>query len=124
MERATSYPQIVGQVVRGQRELQDIKLLAMAENAGMKSESGWSRVETGDTTMTVSQLRKAAVRLGKDPWQIIKEADHIAAGLTDAGVKVHDDKPKGLGKWLLGGAAILTVLAGAAAYSQTKNTGS
>jgi transcriptional regulator with XRE-family HTH domain len=122
MEAATSYMQIVGQVVRGRREMQGIALLSMAEAADLATVSGWSRVETGDTTMTLAQLRKAARLLNMDPWVLVQQADTIAAQLEASGMTVHDEKPKNVGKWLLGGAALLAVVAGAAAAASKKKT--
>lgn len=120
MEQSTSYVQILGQVVRGRREMKAIPLLAMAEAADLASVSGWSRVETGDTTMTLVQLRKAARTLGVEPWVLVKQADTIAAQLEASGMTVHDEKPKNLGKWLVGGAAILAAVAGVAAVTSKK----
>lgn len=122
MQRETFYGQIVGQVIRGRRELQGINLLTMAESVTLASASGWSRVETGDTTMNLSQLRKAAKKLGVEPWAMIHQADLIAAQLEASGVTVHDDKPKNLRKWLLGGAGILALVAGAAAAASSTRT--
>jgi len=123
-QQQTSYGQIVGQVIRGRREMQGINLLAMAESVALATPSGWSRVETGDTAMTLAQLRKAAKTLGMPPADIVRQADIIATQLEASGVKVHDEKPKNLGKWLLGGAGILALFAaGAAAASKaTKDT--
>ncbi len=110
----TFYGQILGQVIRGRREVLGITLLAMAESVALATPSGWSRVETGDTAMTVGQLRKAAKKLGMEPAAIVRQADVIASQLEASGIVVHDDKPKNVGKWLLGGAGILALVAGAA----------
>lgn len=122
MEQATSYIQIVGQVVRGRRELKGIPLLAMAKAADLSTVSGWSRVETGDTMMTLAQLRKAARALGVEPWRLVQQADNIAAQLEASGMTVHDEKPKYEGKWLLGGVAILAAVAGVAAATSKKKS--
>jgi transcriptional regulator with XRE-family HTH domain len=119
-QQQTSYGQIVGQVIRGRREMQGINLLAMAESVALATPSGWSRVETGDTAMTLSQLRKAAKKLGVDPADVVREADVIAAQLETTGVMVHDEKPKNLGKVLLGGAGILALFAAGAAIAASK----
>jgi hypothetical protein len=115
-----SYAQIVGQVIRGRREVQGINLLTMAKSLDLETPSGWSRVETGDSVMTMTQLRRAARKLGVAPAEIVREADVIAAQLEATGVVVHDDKPKTLGKVLLGGAGILAVLAAGAAMAASK----
>lgn len=122
MEQETFYGQIVGQVIRGRREMQGINLLTMAESVALATPSGWSRVETGDTAMTLAQLRKAAKKLGMEPAAIVRQADVIATQLEASGVVVHDDKPKNLGKWLLGGAGILALVAAGAAAAAAKTT--
>lgn len=123
MQAETFYGQIVGQVIRGRRELQGCNVATMAESVQMASASGWSRVETGDTTITVSQLRKAARKLEMEPWELLHQADVISTQIESSGVTVHDEKPKNVGKWLLGGAAILALVAGAAAaVKKTQNT--
>jgi transcriptional regulator with XRE-family HTH domain len=123
-DQETFYGQIVGQVIRGRREMQGINLLAMAESMALATPSGWSRVETGDTAMTLAQLRKAAKKLGMEPADIVQQADALASQLEASGVVVNDEKPKNVGKWLLGGAGILALVAagaaGASAVSKAK----
>lgn len=120
---ATFYGQILGQVVRGRRELQGMTLQAMATGVALASPSGWSRVETGETAMTVGQLRRAARRLGVAPWVLVRQADLMADQLERSGVTVGDEKPKDveMGKWLLGGAGLLALIAGAAVAAATKD---
>jgi transcriptional regulator with XRE-family HTH domain len=116
------YGQILGQVVRGRRELQGMTLQAMATGVALASPSGWSRVETGETAMTVGQLRRAARRLGVAPWVLVRQADIMADQLERSGVTVGDEKPRDveMGKWLLGGAGLLALIAGAAVAAATK----
>ena len=71
--------------------------------------------------MTLAQLRKAAKALGMEPSEIVRQADLLTKQLEANGVIVHDDKQKDIGKWLLGGAGILAlVAAGAVAAAATK----
>jgi ribosomal protein L12E/L44/L45/RPP1/RPP2 len=65
--------------------------------------------------MTLAQLRKAAHALNLEPWTIIQQTDLLVSQLAQNGVLVHDEKPKDVQKWLLGGAALLALVAGAAA---------
>lgn len=85
------YAQVLGQVVRGARELQGVSLAAMARAMGL-STSGWSRVETGVTTMTVSQLARAARHLKTAPWELVRQADCLVAQLAKGTVVVHDEE--------------------------------
>ncbi|MCC6651556.1 MAG: helix-turn-helix transcriptional regulator [Candidatus Eisenbacteria bacterium] len=98
-------------------------LQAMATGVALASPSGWSRVETGETAMTVGQLRRAARRLGVAPWVLVRQADLMADQLEGSGVAVGDEKPKDveMGKWLLGGAGLLALIAGAAVAAATKD---
>lgn len=59
-----------------------IDLPTMAKEMGM-SASGWSRVESGDTTMTVAKLRRAAKALRIEPWVLVQQADIIVASSRD-----------------------------------------
>jgi transcriptional regulator with XRE-family HTH domain len=123
MQQVTFYGQLVGQVIRGRREMQQLSLMTMAKSAALASPSGWSRIETGDTSMTLVQLRKAAHTLGMEPSDILRQADHLAGQLQASGVVVHDEKPKDIGRWLLlGGAGILALVAAGAAAAAATNT--
>ena len=73
-KKSPLYAQVVGEQVRMWRRLKKITLTDMAKAAGL-SQSGWSRVETGDTTMTVEQLRIACKMLGVAPWTLLRHAD-------------------------------------------------
>lgn len=119
---ATSYTQILGQVIRGQREMRRLGLLEVAKAVGLSSPSGWSRVETGDTTITLAQLRKAARVLKVTPTALVQQADALAARVEASGVTVHDEKPKtDMGPMLLGGAALLALVAAAAAAANNED---
>lgn len=106
----TYYSQVVGHVVRGHRELQGLSLAEMAESIGLSS-SGWSRVETGHTTMTVVHLVRAARRLGMPPWEIVRQADLVVSWLEARGVVVHDSRPAGLDKMLSAAELLALVVA-------------
>jgi len=67
----TSYSARVGRAVRYLREVAGISLTEMADRCGVLTVSGWSRVETGATTMTVDQLQRAAKAIGKKPSEIL-----------------------------------------------------
>jgi transcriptional regulator with XRE-family HTH domain len=77
------YAGIVGRALRMRREIVGISLSAFAREMGITT-SGWSRVETGDTVMTVAQLSAACHVLAVDPWQIIRHADALTKELDGA----------------------------------------
>ena len=69
-----SYTRVLGLTVRRHREIRGINLTTMAKRMEM-SVSGWSRVETGATTMTVDQLCRAAKAIKLEAWLIVKQAE-------------------------------------------------
>jgi len=107
---ATSYPAIVGTVLRARRDLQDVSAAAMADAAGFATRSGWTRVESGETTPTANHIRMAARRLGCQPWEIVRDADAMAARLEAAGVVVLGGQIDD-GQKLLHGPALLALAA-------------
>jgi transcriptional regulator with XRE-family HTH domain len=85
------YTALVGQVLlrhRGRLGLQQSEL-AEALNA---SQPAYSRIEQGDTTLSISQLRAIAHRLGMRPGEILREADSLADQLRAQGVDVTGEK--------------------------------
>jgi transcriptional regulator with XRE-family HTH domain len=76
-----SYSAIVGRIIRLHRELLGISLDEMAKRVHLKSPSGWSRVETGDTPITIDRLYEAAKILKTTSTQLLKEADGIEASI-------------------------------------------
>ena len=59
-----------------------VSLEAMAKALGYKDSSEWSRVETGDTEMTLTMLWRAADRLGTSPAALVKMADDLTEDLA------------------------------------------
>ncbi len=85
------YTALVGQVIlrhRGRLGLHQSDLAA----ALTVSQSAYSRIEQGDTTISISQLRVVARRLGIRPGDILSEADDLAERLRSQGVEVSDEK--------------------------------
>jgi transcriptional regulator with XRE-family HTH domain len=76
-----TYAAILGRVVRLHREMQGKSLDVIAKDLGFKSVSGWSRIETGDVTMNVNQLRAVSRCLGVKPASLVQAADDLADGL-------------------------------------------
>jgi transcriptional regulator with XRE-family HTH domain len=72
--KVPSYSTVVGRFVRLERECKKISLSAFASDLGYSS-SGWSRVETGKTPMSVNQLRRACEILGTQPHKLLEEVD-------------------------------------------------
>jgi transcriptional regulator with XRE-family HTH domain len=75
------YAEIVGRVVRLHRTAHQIPLATFAKTMGVTL-SGWSRVETGDSTMRVDQLSRAATALKTAPHVLVAEADALYRSVT------------------------------------------
>lgn len=85
------YTALLGRILQHHR---DIRRLNQSDVASVLriSQSAYSRIEQGDTTISVAQLRLIARQLGLAPWQVLQEADSLAARLGKQGVEVSDEK--------------------------------
>lgn len=104
------YTALVGQVLlrhRGRMGLHQSDLAA----ALTVSQSAYSRVEQGDTTISISQLRVIARRLGIKPGDILIEADGLAERLRLQGVAVSDEKGKNPAAVMIGLGILAAILA-------------
>ncbi len=86
-----TYPTLVGRILAQQREGRDIKQGDLAERLGL-SQSAYSRLESGESVMNLSQLRNVGALLGLQPAQILKWADQYEALLRQQGVDVVSEK--------------------------------
>jgi len=88
---AIPYTALVGQVLLGHRGRKSLHQNDLATALGV-SQSAYSRIEHGDTTISISQLRVIARRLGIAPGDLLREADGLAELLRMQGVEVGDEK--------------------------------
>ena len=86
-----TYPALVGRILAQKREAHGIKQGALATALGM-SQSAYSRLESGDSVMNLSQLRNATAQLGLQPAQVLSWADQYEARLRQQGVEVISEK--------------------------------
>lgn len=109
------YNVLVGKVVQQRRESSGKSQTEVALAAGM-TQSAYSRIELGQTALSVSHLRSIARALNFKADAVIAEADRIAAQLEIQGVKVPDEKPENgdaaKSALLIGLGILLAVLAG------------
>ena len=82
-----TYPALVGQVVAHQRSARGIKQGELATALGL-SQSAYSRLESGDSVLNLSQLNSIAQRLGVPPARILDLADQYQMRLHQQGVEV------------------------------------
>jgi transcriptional regulator with XRE-family HTH domain len=85
------YPVLVGQIVQAHRNRLGLHQSQVASAMGL-SRSAYSRIETGDTSMSLSQLRPLARSLGFASSQLLAEVDNYANQLEAGGVSVPDVK--------------------------------
>lgn len=69
----------------------DIKQGDLAKALGL-SQSAYSRLESGDSVLNLSQLRNVAKWLGKQPSEVLQMADQYEAQLRLQGVDVISEK--------------------------------
>lgn len=87
-----TYPALVGKILAQQREARSIKQGDLAATLGL-SQSAYSRLESGDSVLNLSQLRNAARELGLQPGLVLQRADQYEARLQQQGVDVISEKP-------------------------------
>jgi len=82
-----TYPALVGSILAALRKQKDPPLTQqqIAEGLGV-SVSTWSRIETGETALTVEQLAIAASLLGTSPGPILGAADIKLIELSERGI--------------------------------------
>jgi transcriptional regulator with XRE-family HTH domain len=109
----TSYPALVGGVLVKQRENRGLDQGSMAKSMGL-SQSTWSRIERGESALTIDHLATSARILGIRPGEILTAADKVADKFEEEKVsvnatrKAHNDTDKIA---LIGAAAIGAIVA-------------
>ena len=71
---ATTYPAIVGKVLADFRSQHGMQQKDMASAVGI-TQATWSRIESGQTSVTLEHLRSAAQTLNMRPAQLLAIAD-------------------------------------------------
>ncbi|TXH74718.1 MAG: XRE family transcriptional regulator [Thiobacillus sp.] len=87
-----TYPSLVGKILAQQREIRGIKQGAIAEALGL-SQSAYSRLESGESVLNLSQLRNISTQLHLQPAQVLSLADQYETQLSLQGVAVIAEKP-------------------------------
>ena len=86
-----SYGRLVGRIVEHLRTQQGLHQTAIAKSLGI-SQSAYSRLELGQSGMSVTQLRTIAEKLRTTPDSLLHYATLYANQLRAQGVTVTDDK--------------------------------
>lgn len=105
---ATTYPAIIGKIFTDLRAQQGMPQKDMAQAVGV-TQATWSRIESGQTSVTLEHLRAAAKSLGVPPAHILALADQTEMEASFRGVSIveansHSELHPGL--ILLAGAAL------------------
>ena len=112
MQTVTHYPAIVGHSIAQIRDRRGLRQEDLAQAMGV-TQTTLSRIETGQSSISVEQLRTAAHHLGVKPSQILGDADNNELILQSQGTTVRftrDNQDLPPAAILLGGAALGVVL--------------
>ncbi|GAB6968922.1 MULTISPECIES: helix-turn-helix domain-containing protein [Komagataeibacter] len=84
-EIITSYPAVLGAVLQFYRKKQTLSQGDIAREAGVNT-STWSRIENGETAMTVEQLAAAAEVMCITPSELLRDVETKILFLKERGV--------------------------------------
>lgn len=112
---ATTFPAIIGRLLVAQRERLGLDQSDIAEAVGV-TQPTWSRIERGESAISVDQLRRACNRLGVVPGQLLNQADNAKVQLERQGISVVESADDTAEKALafLGLAALAALIVGLA----------
>ncbi len=120
LKPATTYPAIVGGVLAQIRNQAGLRQEQLAQALGI-TQATLSRIEKGQSSITVEHLRLAAPRLGSTPSQILSYADQTELSMHSRGIVVtatRDDENLQKTMVLIGAAALLAMIVAVIASSQ------
>ena len=120
MQTVTNYPSIVGSVLAQFRNQRGLRQGDLAQAMGV-TQTTLSRIENGQSSISVEQLRVAAHHLGIAPHQILHYADHNETLLQAQGMAItltRDTPDLPPAAIFLAGAALATLLTFAVVGSQ------
>lgn len=73
-------------------------------------QSAYSKLESGQASMTLVQLRLVALQLKREPHQILQEADRLAKELESSGVQVPTRKEDNKAALMIGLGLLLVLM--------------
>ncbi len=95
-----TYSNLVGQVILHHRKQLKLDQSDVASALGV-SQSAYSRLESGDSSLSVTQLRIVAERFGVLPYELLRQTDELVERATLQGVTVTNEKKADHGPLLL-----------------------
>ena len=91
-QAVVAYPALIGKLLVQRREEIGFKQGQVAAALGM-SQSAYSRLESGESVLNLSQLRNICAELRTSPAQVLRDADEYERLLRSQGVNVISEKP-------------------------------
>jgi transcriptional regulator with XRE-family HTH domain len=118
----TTYPALVGNVLAQLRKEKGIGQAEFGALVGI-GQSTWSRIEKGESALTIEQLAKAARQLELAPHELLAVVDGARENLQDQGIGTLLDRIGANNMALLGaipvvGPSLTAVLSGVSTYRQ------
>lgn len=112
IQHVTTYNGIIGAVLRQRRDQMGLEQAQIAQRLGV-TQSSYSRIESGKTSLTLVQLSDIAPHFGLSPHGFIARVESLKYDMERQGIKVSPEKELGLGEGvtnILIGAALLTLV--------------
>lgn len=117
---STTYPALVGGVLAQIRNQQNLRQEEVAQAVGV-TQATWSRIEKGQSSITVEHLRLATNKLGIAPGQILSFADQTEITLTSSGARVmhaRDSRERDTAVAIIASVTLLALIAAVVMQSQ------
>lgn len=89
----TSFPAVLGTVISNQRKAMNIGQSELANKLGVTA-STLSRIENGESAMTIDQLYLVSEAFSMKPHQLLAAAEELEEGLKKAGVDAVGERSK------------------------------
>ncbi|NRB37938.1 MAG: helix-turn-helix transcriptional regulator [Pseudomonadales bacterium] len=123
---STTYPALVGSIIAQCRKDKGIGQAEFATMVGL-GQSTWSRIEKGQSALTIEQLAKAAEQLNIEPYELLALVDGARQDLKDQGIETLLNRIGLNNMALLGsipvvGPTLTAVLSGVSAFDEHSST--
>ena len=109
-----TYGTVLSGVVTAARKHQKMTQKDLADALGIGVPT-WSRIESGESSISIDQLRMATAALGTSSIKVLDLAEKAKTKLTDIGVVVCDSKPRSNTKAALAAAGVAGAVGATAA---------
>ncbi len=125
LQPETTYQAVIGRVIVKLRKELVVDQALLANAVGV-TQSTWSRIERGESSLSIEQLAKAAEHLRVNPSTILLETEQALKELKHQGVVIRmsktQDKKSTNGIAMIGAAALGALVGAAVAKSRNSDT--